>query len=173
MRDLAKSYKFQLELLPLLHNYFTSKPDEVKFTDTQKSYTYGGYGYYGGGYYTGSGIKYYGGKGVYSSLSDFDEEDMIDDFMDIIVEVDRACRTNLYQDLMHVEGTLTKTGKSLRLHNLFATCPDVADALSYYFTIRQDKNQDALIPVKEIKSFKLEVEEPLDWDSLDNGGLTD
>ena len=173
MRDLAKSYKFQLELLPLLHNYFTSKPDEVKFTDTQKSYTYGGYGYYGGGYYTGSGIKYYGGKGVYSSLSDFDEEDIIDDFMDIIEEVDRACHTTLGNDLIHVEASLTKTSKSLRLHNLFATCPDVADALSYYFTIRQDKNQDALIPVKEIKSFKLEVEEPLDWDSLDNGGLTD
>ena len=173
MRDLAKSYKFQLELLPLLHNYFTSKPDEVKFTDTQKSYSYTNYYGYGNYYGGGSGIKYYGGKGVYSTLSDFDEEDTIEDFMDIIVEVDRACHTNLYQDLMHVEGTLTKTGKSLRLHSLFATCPDVADALSYYFTIRQDKNQDALIPVKEIKNFKLEVEEPIDWDSLDNGGLTD
>ena len=94
--------------------------------------------------------------------------------MDIILEVDRACRTNLYQDLMHVEGTLTKTGKSLRLHSIFATCPEVADALSYYFTVRQDKNQDALIPVKEIKSFKLDVEtEPYDWDSLDDGGITD
>jgi hypothetical protein len=58
---------------------------------------------------------------------------------------------------------------------LFTIAPELADALSYYYTIRQDKNQDALISVKEIKSFKLDVEtEPLDWDSLDdNGGITD
>jgi len=174
MRDLAKSYKFQLELLPLLHNHFTTKPDEVKFTDTQKSYSYGAYGHYGD-YYGGGGIKYYGSaSGVYSTLKDFDEEDIIEDFMDIIIEVDRACKTSIYNDLIHVEGTLTKTGKSLRLHSIFATCPEVADALSYYFTVRQDKNQDALIPVKEIKSFKLDVEtEPYDWDSLDDGGITD
>jgi len=176
MRDLAKSYKFQLELLPLLHNYFTVNTDKVKFTDTQKSYSYGGYGYYNG-WNGSSGIKYYGGtsKGVYSTLSDFEEEDIIDDFLDTIAEVDRACRTSLYNDMFHIEGSLTKSGKSLRLHSLFTIAPELADALSYYYTIRQDKNQDALISVKEIKSFKLDVEtEPLDWDSLDdNGGITD
>ena len=112
---------------------------------------------------------------MYSTLSDFDEEDIIDDFLDTIIEVDRACNTNLYNDMFHLEASLTKSGKSLRLHQVFAHSPEVAEALSYYFTIRQDKNQDALIPVKEIKSFKLDVEtEPIDWDSLDdNGGITD
>ena len=76
--------------------------------------------------------------------------------------------------MFHIEGSVTKSGKSLRLHNLFTLSPELADALSYYYTVRQDKNQDALIPVKEIKSFKLDVEtEPTDWDSLDNGGITD
>ncbi len=175
MRDLAKSYKFQLELLPLLHNYFTVNADKVKFTDTAKTYSYGGYGYYNG-WDGNSGIKYYNGstKGVYSTLSDFEEEDVIDDFLDTIAEVDRACRTSLYNDMFHIEGSVTKSGKSLRLHNLFTLSPELADALSYYYTVRQDKNQDALIPVKEIKSFKLDVEtEPTDWDSLDNGGITD
>ena len=113
-------------------------------------------------------------EGEFTTTSISHLEDIIEDFMDIISEVDRACKTAIYNDLIHVEGTLTKTGKSLRLHSIFATCPDVADALSYYFTVRQDKNQDALIPVKEIKNFKLDVEtEPIDWDSLDNGGITD
>ena len=174
MRDLAKSYRFQLELLPLLHTYFSANPDKVKFTDTQKSYNYSGYNYYSG---WDGGIKYYNGstKGVYSTLSDFEEEDIIDEFLDTIVEVDRACRTNLYNDMFHIEASLTKSGKSLRLHQVFAHSPEVAEALSYYFTIRQDKNQDALIPESEIKSFKLDVEtEPIDWDSLDdNGGITD
>ena len=175
MRDLAKSYKFQLELLPLLHNYFTVNADKVKFTDTTKTYSYGGYGYYNG-WDGNSGIKYYNGstKGVYSTLEDFEEENVIDDFLDTITEVDRACRTSLYNDMFHIEGSVTKSGKSLRLHNLFTLSPELADALSYYYTVRQDKNQDALISVKEIKSFKLDVEiEPTDWDSLDNGGITD
>ena len=173
MRDLAKSYKFQLELLPLIHSYLVSNPDKVKFTETTKSYSwaqtrYTGLDYSGFGYLPSSS------KGVYSSCSDLDKEDIIDDFLELVDVLDRAGSSSFYNELMHIDMQVTKSMKSLRLCNIYATSPETVDGLSYFFTIRQDKNQDALLSVNEIQNFKVEPTEPLDWDSLDdNGGITD
>jgi len=165
MKDLAKSYKFQTELLPLLHNYFTANPDKVKFTDTQKSYTWS-QSYYGN--YRGTGINSFGcHTGVYSSLSDFDKEDAIDELLETCTAIEKSSgASGQFDDLVHLDIELTKKGKSLRLKGAFGSCPSLMDTLGYYFTVRQDKNQDALIPLKEIRNFKLEASEPVDWDSL-------
>ena len=167
MRELAKSYKFQLELLPLLHNYLVSNSDKVKFTDITKSYSWNQQRYTGLDYGAYGFIPSYK-DGVYSTVSDLEKGDIEDDFLDLIDTLDRACRTSLYNELMHIDIKVTKSMKSIRLMNIFAIAPETADALSYYFTVRQDKNQDALISVKEVQSFKMPMTEPLDWDSLDD-----
>tara|TARA_R110000824_G_C15191656_1_gene674800 strand:- start:1402 stop:2094 length:693 start_codon:yes stop_codon:yes gene_type:complete len=160
MKDLAKSYKFQLELLPLLHNYFTAKPDAIEFTDTAKTYrSYGGYGMQA---YDGNWDWHYTGGKVatravttYPNASDLELPELKDEFLDVVDDMDLLDQTyKIYDDVMDVEMTLSKSKKSLILAQAWYLIPDALNRLAYYFTVEQGIGGDACISIKEIRDYE-------------------
>jgi len=159
MKDLAKSYKFQLELLPKLHNYFMREDTTIKFTDTTKSYGayYGksAYSNYTGVYdwdsygYSQKGVK------VYEHASDLEEPELIQEFMDTVDDIDLYNeKYELYNEIMELECSLSTSKKTLKLEMAWYMCPDACQMLGYYFTVTQGTNGDACIPVSEIRNYK-------------------
>jgi hypothetical protein len=159
MKDLAKSYKFQLDLLPKVHNYFMREDTTIKFTDTTKSYGsfgvgYGNYNKYYGAYdwdsygHVNSGLK------VYEQASDLEEPEVIQEFMDCVDDIDLFNQKyELYNEIMELECKLSTSKKTLKLEMAWYMCPDACQVLGYYFTVTQGTNGDACIPVSEIRNY--------------------
>jgi hypothetical protein len=171
MKELAKSFKFQLDLLPLLHNYFVANPDDIQFTDTTKSYSYSAYGK---GAYSGySDWGYYGvqskqsGLTVYEQADDLELPELKDEFMDIVDDLDILDgRYKLYDEIADTEMSLSKSKKSLILEQGWYLIPDAILRLQYYFNVSQGNAGDACISVKEIREYEHQATNlQSDWDS--------
>lgn len=171
MKDLAKSYKFQLDLLPKLHNYFMREDTTIKFTDTAKQYThyYGNQVYSGDwGYMSGYGVKKtYQDVKVYEQSSDLELPEIKDEFMDVVDDMDIIDnKYNLYEEICDLDITLSKSRKSLVLGQAWYLCPDAVARLGYYFTVSQGQAGDACISVKEIRDYDHQALGLTDdWDS--------
>ena len=171
MKDLAKSYKFQQELLPLLHNYFATNADDIKFTDTAKTYAHGGYGIQGYGgdwdWHYGSALKS-SPLTTYPSAADLELPEIKDEFMDIVDDMDLLDGSyKIYDDVCDIDMSLSKSKKSLILEQGWYMIPDALERLAYYFTVEQGIGGDACISVTQIRDYEhqamLGVNE---WDSL-------
>jgi len=158
MKDLAKSYKFQLELLPLLHNYFTAKPDAIEFTDTAKTYhSYGGYGTRAYNNWDWQYTKAVNSEGLvtYPNASDLELPEIKDEFLDIVDDMDLLDPSyKIYDDVMDTEMSLSKSKKSLILAQAWYMIPDALGRLAYYFTVEQGIGGDACISIKEIRDYE-------------------
>ena len=179
MKELAKSYKFQLELLPLLHNYFSANPDDIKFTDTTKTYAYSAYGMrsnhgYADWHYYG-GVQTQKGLTVYEQADDLELPELKDEFMDIVDDLDIIDgKYKLYDDIQEIDMTLSKTKKSLILEQGWYLIPDAILRLNYYFNVSQGNAGDACIPVSEIRAYEHQATNlEDDWDSHGDGGYSD